>query len=221
MSEEAYRAASDQIVFWQMKCCAHERMHCRDERVDNWPAVRLFQQTMRRIGEACFPVLLPSVPNENGGTVGAERAEAALGELALLRARVCEMEEAFLADSDTGAAIYAYIAAYDGGFAFFGKEKRTVGIDRKAFFVRDDRTGQELFRAKKFRQTRVIQGEKQHFALSSGMRRIRLSGPIAEERHTRMEVVTRALTPDDIHAIAPLEALFRASIETGNPVWWS
>jgi hypothetical protein len=153
-----------------------------------------------------------------------------------------------LVDSVTGEVIQEHVAAYQGRFILGGRSGLDAGLDSLGFFIRDNQTEAEVFRAIRFRQT-ILDPESDPYGpepslvrfedLETGRTfegRIAVSGKAIPwpdgrmqddqrryrfDRPARFHVKVRAERSTDYeYILGPLERVFRASVETGNPVRW-
>jgi hypothetical protein len=236
------------LYAWKQSACEHPDMDYASERISNWGGYRSFQQALERVGWGHFPVLEADLPDTNGGLTAPDRARQALEELAYFRSLSELGRNTHLVDATTGEELYDYTAAYDGVFVWAGTVGLEVGVGEFDFFVRDAKTKEDLFRSPCFRQTplhpdRVGQetdvGEVEFEDLDTGERfrcpfavhgrqvpwpdgrlkddegRCNFSVP------AEFEVVSRLITPHDFcYILDALEKVFRAAVETSNPVRW-
>jgi hypothetical protein len=139
--------------------------------------------------------------------------------------------------------LHQHIAAYGGVFLHDGGVRSRAGVGPCEFFIEDTATGACLFSSVHFRQTPVaaLPGEVlvELEDLGGGGK---YRGPVAVRRYipwpdgrwqddqgrcnfilpAELHVESRAVTPAGFgHILGPLERLFQASVETGNPVRWS
>ncbi|MFC4912167.1 hypothetical protein [Actinomadura gamaensis] len=203
--------------------CPHENMEAASERISNWGGYRCFQQAMEAAGWERFPVLREYLPESNGGTLPAERAREALGELASFRDRADVGRETVLLDEDTGTVLAANIRAYGGVFVWDGIAKRRVGVDERGLFVLDD-ADRELFRARRCTQRRVRAGRIRFRTEDGAETTLDLASAIGEQDGSypaRLTVVERPLGGSYFdYAVEPLRRVCEAAVETGNPVVW-
>lgn len=218
---------------WMRNCCAHPDMERAWVSISNWGGYRLFQQQMRDFGLEHFPVLTEVLPEVNGGLAPAEKAAAALEELD----RFCAQEfgeDIELVALDNGQTIQTYIEAYDGVFQLSGEGE--AGVDSSGYFVRHGHGEQkaEVFRSMRFSQEHLGRKKFRLTDLPSGRSIITSfgvcthlpgrwpgSGKLREVYPGQLEVQRRALAFTDFqYILEPLRTVFRASLETGNPVCW-
>jgi hypothetical protein len=240
--------ASLKVYGWMLDCCELPEMEAASERIANWPGYRFLQQALARVGWAQFPVLRQELPESNGGLTDASAAEAALGELERFR-RVGEMAaKTCLVDVATGEVVRDYIGAYGGVFIMDGRAGLDAGFDGSGFFIRHRGTAEELFRAARLRQTLLDPHAYMHgpepgqvifLDLDSGRTlECRTAVPGKEipwpdgrmqddqgrcnfEDPAELHVEHRPERSSDYeYILGPLETVFQASVETGNPVRW-
>jgi hypothetical protein len=153
----------------------------------------------------------------------------------------------YLVDSMTGDELYAYVEGYDGIIVYDGRSGFNAGFNHKGFFIVTRDTQQTVFKSMRFEQW-LIEPEKTEahedgqvifvdvdtqanstcsFAISghqiawqdgrleNDKGKIRCSYPRA------LHVQERNTTPQDFdYILQPLTRIFRAAVETGNPVRW-
>lgn len=237
------------VYGWMETCCQHPDMRAIWEVIANWYGYRLFQQALEKVGWDRFPVLRRELPEDNGGLTAASGSEAALAELAEFR-RVGEVGTTIvLVDTAAGETLQEYVAAYRGVFITSGQSGLDAGIDLHGFFIRERDTGVERFRAFRFTQTlldpesympgpeagrvvfRSLETDRSfecRLAVSGNQipwpdgRMQDDQGRCRFEYPTHLHVDVRPERSSDFeYILKPLEIVFRASVETGNPVRWS
>lgn len=208
--------------------CAHPRMAYASEHISNWSGYRLFQQALRSAGCEHFPVLCGELPNANGGLLPTESARRALEELARFVETAFAGARTRLVDDETGSVLATHVAAYSGVFMYDGSTGHHVGVDPHGFFVLDTtpEPNEEIFRASTLTQEVVADRLVRFTDLDGGaVVTVELSGPVRAEpggshpRRLRVETVLTD-TAEFGYILEPLTTVFRASIETGNPVHW-
>jgi hypothetical protein len=227
---------------WMQTACLHPDMNQASEHVANWPGYRAFQQALGRAGWDHFPTLRSELPESNGGLTPPSAAALALEELNRFRSLGEVGRDTFLVETATGEVLHRHIAVYRGVFLYGGGGKPRAGIGPFEFFVEDPATGAFLFRSVHFRQSRVEAPPGEEVVtledLNGGGT---FRGPVSIRRDvpwpdgrwqddqgrcnfilpSELHVEARVVTPADFdHILGPLERLFRASVETGNPVRW-
>jgi hypothetical protein len=228
-SDEAFFKVSD----WKQTACPHPDFSQVNEHVANWSGYWAFQQALARVGWDNYPTMQCDLPEANGGLTLSSAAALALKELAHFRSLGQVGQDTFLVETATGEVLHRHIAASDGVFLYGAGEKPRAGIGPSQFFVEDPATGACLFRSVCFRQTRVAAPPGEDLVdledLNGGGS---YRGPVTVRRYDQgrcefvlpaeLHVETRVVKPADFdHILSPLESLFRASEETGNPVRWS
>src|SRR5579885_575811 len=137
---------------WEQSCCEHEGMNFVSEHISNWTGYRQFQEALGEVGWQHFPVLKEQLPNANGGLTPSTASIRALSELSIFTA-VSEIGiKTVLVDTESGEGLHEYVAAYEGFFIFSGRRGINVGLSEFDFFAVDATSGEELFRATRFRQ---------------------------------------------------------------------
>ncbi|WP_433282070.1 hypothetical protein [Micromonospora sp. CA-244673] len=201
--------------------CPHPLMEQSSEAVANWTGVRLFQQALRSAGTARFPILATCLPDDNGGSLPAEQAAAALAELDAFRdSRIAD--EVVLVDEATGREVMQHVEDYRGVF-MYGPGWH-AGVDPGGFFVvgADVDPPVTLFRATRFTQ-RVMPDGRVEF-VAEGSRATVAIRPVGEHGlppPERLAVRTRGRSAGDFaYIVEPLRRLCAASVATGNPVIW-
>lgn len=236
---------------WRESACAHPHFKLIDEHVSNWGGYRVFQGALGEAGWERFPILRAELPEGNGGQVRAELSRGALAELRSFREIADLGESVFLINGETGDALYEYIAAYEGVFAWGGKAGVELGVDADGFFIRKARAGREtppLFRSRQFAQvlldpvpTNEPYGGMVEFVARDSDQRLRIAssvsgkdipwpdgrmengqGQICHEYPRELRVEQRRTTAEKFNYILdPLTTLFEASAASGNPVQWT
>ncbi|MFI7074889.1 hypothetical protein [Micromonospora sediminicola] len=218
---EGNESAHDVFQGWLARACPHELMEQADERVSNWPGVRLFQQAVRSAGTTRFPLLAAALPNNNGGRLPADQVGALLLELDAFR-QTRLADEVELVDEATGRGVMTYVEAYRGVLVL-GPGLR-AGVDPDGFFVLDTSADPPVtrFRATRFTQ-RPLPGGEVEFVVGTTRTRVAMS-PVGEHGQPPPELLavrTRPRCADDYaYIVEPLRRLCAASLATGNPVMW-
>lgn len=226
MDGAVYDKLSESLYMWEREGCEHRNMHYCWLRVGNWPAVRFLQQALADLDADNFPVLWEYLPDGNDGVLPAGLATAALAELALFRELVTGDTNLFLVDAMTGKAIYNYIGAYNGEFAWNTPARTVIGFDAEGLFIYHRDTNALLFRSLHFYQkiSPVFFWSKRPkvFLIDQVTgQKIRIDGPLGGGGGNReFKIEQRDLNPADFRALEPLETLLQASIATGNPIIW-
>lgn len=229
--EESYEL-SEALWDWRETACRHPMMELASERVCNWAGKEFFLRALQRIGTQYFPVLWNEFPQHNGGQLTPEHAAIALQELARLQQQPNMGAIVELIEED-GNVIWSG----EGVWMLHGSQQ--VCLMREGLSVLDDSHTAPLFQARRVAQQQLdaqtyrwrdLDSQKTFdttFSLT-----VEIPWPDGEWQNDegrsnfrfveRAGVVQRALTAKDLnYIIQPLEKLFRASIESGNPVVWT
>ncbi len=243
---EGNEAAFETVYHWRHDACPdHPDMEAASEGVANWSGYRVFLRALEQMGWHHFPTLKTWLPTANQGTVPAVAAAKALQELRYFNNHASWGSNIFLIDTLTGELLSDYIEAYNGVFAFASSVPTLQsGIDRQGFFIAETDggtlldSGRRFFQARRFEQyiveasdqglaTRVQyrdldseRGYESDFgAVAKLLRdadgRVQLDYPRLLHVETR-----RAQAERFAYIVDPLTRLFRASVDTGNPVVW-
>lgn len=230
---------------WMQTACQHPGLNFARERISNWGGYRLFQEAMATVGWDRFPTLKAELPSSNGGLTQADAATKALKELASFRSVETIGKNSFLVDSTTGDELYNHIAAYEGVFMWGGSSGFEVGLGEFMLFVREKDASEAVFLSSRFTQKLVGPAKDgrqpvelrdldtgESIRLPDAIRGRAVPWPdgrmqddkggwnfgIPKECHVEVRVVT----PEEFeYILGPLERVFRAAVETGNPVRWS
>jgi hypothetical protein len=216
-SDENFFKVSD----WMQTACPHPDFTQAREHVANWPGYGAFQQALGRVG---YPTLQSDLPEANGGLTLSSAAAIALKELALFRSLPEVGKDTFLVATATGEVLHRHIAASEGVFLYGADGRPRAGVNSSHFFVEDPATRAILFRSVCFRQTRVAAPSGEDLVLLEDLDGGgSYCGPVAVQvLPAELHVETRVVKPADFdHILGPLETLFKASVESGNPVRWS
>jgi hypothetical protein len=215
------------------------------ERVAAWGEYEAFREVLARVGWSRLPILARELPEVNEGLTAPPDAEAALRELALFRRSDKLGEGTYLVDTGTGEWIYRCLGCGDGTIVG-SPEARFLLTDRGLVIVDED-FEVELFCAWRLRQvllepvtdegrlscmptelTNLDTGET-HVAAHPIGKPVdpREKQPDSEpgapvlEYPSLLHVERRPVQPDEfLDIVEALERIFRASVETGNPVLW-
>jgi hypothetical protein len=228
---------------WRQTCCAHEDMDYACEWVADWGSYRQFQAKLAEFGWPQFPTLGRVLPQNNDGTVSPEDSATALAELDDF-ARRDFGKKVVLVDAGDGEALHAYVPQYEGVF-LWDPAGWEAGVDPQGFFVRRRHRGwlkwlgtREVFRSRRFTQERL--GERSFLLRDerSGaefLSTVSVSRPAPwpdgrwhdeggrynSSHPARLAVESRRSGPDEFdYILRPLRVVFRAAVETGNPVRW-
>lgn len=225
--DEEFRKIYDELDDWKWNACDHKYGNYIDERVGNWSTARYFTWVVRQFPEGSFPLLIDLIPAANGGSVPVKDAPEILRELAELRKRLPEIKGFFLMDGMKDQVLYDGSDYLDGNFAWI--DKQILGFDENGLYVLDGETEEQLFKAKEVMETVETDADGKKRTLwtdvSDSENKIVVNHePISELEDGvvgYLKVEIRPMSADDVYAIEPLERLFKASIETGNPVFWA
>lgn len=223
--DEEFQNISVELYKWKINACEHEDGEYASERVGNWSTARYFTWVVSQFPEGSFPLLIDLIPPANGGSVPVKDAPEILRELAELRKRLPEIKGFFLVDGMNGRVLYDGSDYLDGNFAWIGNQ--IFGFDKNGLYVLDRETEELLFKAKEVMETVETDADGKKRTLwtdvSDSENRIVVNhDPISKLKNGvgYLKVEIRPMSADDVYAIEPLERLFKASIETGNPVFW-
>ncbi|PHR97067.1 MAG: hypothetical protein COA78_27985 [Blastopirellula sp.] len=231
---------------WEYDCCSHAQMEYADVRIGNWPMVRIFQAALEKIGWNNFTVLRVQIPNANGGLTSSDDSSKARSELEFFESIEQVGSKAVLVDTSTGEELYENIAAYNGVFVLSNNPRINIGISDEDLFVVDSDSGKALFRAKRVRQFLKngdeVSGNRDDIIwknLETGTLYnpgVAIHGrqiPWEDGEMQNSEGKNRFIYPSEFHVeqrsqlasefeyiVHALKTVFRASVETGNPVRW-
>jgi hypothetical protein len=224
---------------WMTACCEHPHMDFAAVFVTNWKGYQSFLQALEQIGWDQFPTLHTELPNGNQGLTRADAAAEALKELERFVVDGSGLTKTFLVDSETDEALASSTMAYGGMFGWNGRTGMSLGFDEAGFYISDVwEFNRELFRARRFEQ-RVIEAESldkpqqfefvdldtgQRFLCSTPLKLFvkDISGQLKQTYPRLVHVEQRGVKVDYFtYIVEPLQYIFRAAVETGNPVRWS
>lgn len=225
--DEEFRNIYEDLYEWKITACEHEDGEYASERVGNWSTARYFTWVVRQFPEGSFPLLIDLIPDANGGSVPVEDAPEILRELAELRKRLPEIKGFFLVDGMKDQVLYDGSDYLDGNFAWI--DKQILGFDKNGLYVLDRETEELLFKAKEVMETVETDDDGKKHTLWTDVSDSENKIVVNDDPISKLEdgvvgylkVEIRPMSADDVYAIAPLERLFKASIETGNPVFWA
>lgn len=227
-----YGGLDEAFDSWLESPCEHDWGEICSERVGNWSGCAMFNEYCEEIGEEKLPILSHILPDGNGGTFPAEKAEAALKELDYFDAWLDEKMEAnptsILVDAAKGEEAWS---PEDGEMKILaGRNSEAVLEDGVFRIVSDEENGagEVLFASRHFAYERrggsVQDGEGKSYTLTdldSGNRIDCESGfDFCEEQATEFTVGSRKAWPWTFANVS-LRKLLNASLETGNPIRWS
>lgn len=215
----------DELYDWKVQACEHKDGYYADESVGNWSTARYLKWVVCHFPEGSFPSLINLIPRNNRGSVPAKDAPEILRELEELRKRLPEIEGFFLVDGTTEQVLFEGSDYLGGNFAWI--KYQILGFNENGLYVLDRATDKRLFQAKVVMETIVTDDDGKELTLwideSNPEKQIVVNqAPISELKYNigYLKVENRPMTPEDVYSIEPLERLFKASIETGNPVFW-
>ena len=225
--DEEFRKIYDELDDWKWNACDHKYGNYIDERVGNWSTARYFTWVVRQFPEGSFPLLINLLPANNEGSVPVQDAPEILRELAELRKRLPEIKGFFLVDGMKDQVVYDGSDYLDGNFAWI--DKQILGFDKNGLYVLDRETEELLFKAKEVMETVETDDDGKKHTLWTDVSDSENKIVVNDDPISKLEdgvvgylkVEIRPMSADDVYAIAPLERLFKASIETGNPVFWA
>lgn len=215
---------------------------CR-EWISNGSGYRSFQQALDRADGDHFPVLRRELSSAKGGQTAPDAARKALEEIAFFRSLDNLGRGALLVDVASGQELFEHNAAYEGVFIWAGKTGLEVGLGEFHLFVRDKKRDATLFRSGRFTQQVLGENDGEHQvelqdldSVASVVLPFAIKGRMIPWPDGRMEddqgrcrfdipaefrVEVRPVVPSRFEPIlAALERVFRAAVETGNPVRW-
>jgi hypothetical protein len=234
-----------QYFSWLRSCCPHPLMVYAKERVAAWGEYEAFREVLARVGWSRLPILGRELPECNEGLTAPPDAEAALRELALFRRSDNLGEGTYLVDTGTGEWIYRFLGCGDG--TIVGSPEACVMLTDRGLVIVDGDFEVERFRAWRLRQVflgpvtdegRLRSVPTELTNLDTGETHVGASpirkqvdprekqpgsepGALVWEYPSLLHVERRPVQPDEfLDIVEALERIFRASVETGNPVLW-
>jgi hypothetical protein len=220
-------AAWEQFHRWLAKACRHPEMEYATEHISNWGGYRGFQDALRRLGGAgSFPVLTDELPEANGGQTSAGAAAAALRELERFLGEDASWSHPVLVDQE-GELLATRVDAYDGVFSFSPDGNLALTDEGTLVVLRDDAV---VFASVDFEQVAAADGSTTFRDVATGVCIDRVPsveswsadaegpGPMPARLHVELQ---RESARDYAWIVERLERIFRASVETGNPVQWT
>jgi len=231
---------------WEQSCCEHEGMDFACERISNWTGYRQFQAALGAVGWQHFPVLEEQLPNANGGLTPSVASAKALEELAFFSAAGEIGVKTVLVETASGEGLYEYVAAYEGVFILSGSRGVNAGLSEFEFFAVDATSGEDQFRATRFRQfnrsgeeisgdgkgltwENLDTGDVYESGIAISGKQIpwedgswqQPDGKCRFEYPSQFHVEQRPrLVADFDYIVNALRTVFDASVQTGNPVRW-
>jgi hypothetical protein len=230
---------SDIFDTWLATCCEHPHMDYAAVYVSNWKGYQSFLQALEQVGWEHFPVLRAELPDGNHGLTSADSARMALKELETFKTLGQSVVKTFLVNTETQETLGTSSITHSNMLGWNGRTGMNIGFDEKGFFILDSwEMNRELFRAKRFEQ-RMLEAEGldrpqqfEYIDLDSGRRfvcstpvRIFVEdgfGQLKQEYPQQMHIEQRTVGAEYYtYLLDPLITIFKASVETGNPVRWS
>jgi hypothetical protein len=222
---------------WIDACCPHPRMVFRQEWIANWYGVSEFRRALNEIDASRFPNLLREIPTLNGGQTDPAQAVNCSAELDLFLASPPFGRQILLMDATTGKRMrrltgdgYWFTSAPIRKRLFRKPETRRVGAGERGLYV-EDGDGNELLCAKQVEQ--IVHGERSIELRdpATGASVIVAAGLSVEEPDPNGNWLERypallavELAEDTVEEyqdlVERLKSVFRASADTGNPVFW-
>ena len=232
---DAYFEKESEFEQWKENACPHKEMEQAYESIANSMGMGEFRHFIEiNGGNQQFPILSKGLPKANGGIMSTEDAQKAFDELQMLKRLNVAMDKIVLREKESQAMVM--IGDYDQPipFAFFDKDKMFF-LNNQGFYIleRMEENGAEnhyvLFHATQF-YTLFVEEHKiafckydennqlEVFYASMGLRDAKQS----KGERTDFEVVKETVHGADYWSsvIDSLEIVFKASIETKNPVHW-
>ena len=210
----------EEIEAWLETACDHPEMVLAGERIayHNW-----FERFGRMLSGQPFPTLVTELGMSYA--TPAEAAERALAELASLR----KLNELVPRVYVLRPAVIEEDVEFCGPFV--GLNGPDMATDDRGFRVQDTQTGEELFRSMRFHQTPLGSDREpvQLLDLATGHRflsplpvLINVSWDLRRAEAIAGDIESVRLTVGHYESVlAALESVFRASVESRNPVHWS
>ena len=249
MAKEERWVLADKLAEWEKSCCDHYERRAYETRISNWFGVRKFQDAVIKANK--YPTLESIIPEGNGGCVEATQSPQVLAELEDFCNRMGEVEGVFLIDAKTGETIYSCLSSIiiswqdkeklnigfdsNGLFVMVGETKADFNhfVDTKGSYEMESTAALEQFRSKHFTREFVAEEERTDNRDRTFKVRLSLLTDIETKEQYKVEflsecpemfefkVITRPYEANDFGAIKPLRQLLKASIETGNPIYWT
>jgi hypothetical protein len=224
----------DNLIYeWQKTACEHRNMDYASVSIANWFMYRKFKQAPEYTGWNFFPQLQAELPETNDGSTSTLAVQKCMAELEVFR-QIAKFKAVYLVDSENGEEAYSYIAPFKGVMVMDMTDMTNrcdYGLDVDGFFVYSHPKDADLFRSTRFEQRiRNINGQKEveYFDAQTEQRfmtSVSLSvhdSPTSSYIPKLLHVETREVGAEYFdYILKPLITIFEASIETGNPVYWS
>jgi hypothetical protein len=228
LDEDPIVACIDLFDQWRAEACEHPEMDYAWGRVGSWGDVSAFIHFMAQIGWQRYPVLKAALPLGNDGLTPPDVARQMIAELEdLLKVERAGFTTCLI-ESASDEAIYEYLEAHNGIFAWSGEIE--MGLNRQYFIIRDRKTQQIVFQARRFEQ-RILetaddgQPLRVEFFNGDDESRCIVGQPLRVwdnmEYPKLWHVEQRETDADDFaDVIDTLLYLCQASIDTENPIRW-
>ena len=225
---------------WKERSCPHPDMKHAGEHIANWTAYRLFQQALVRSAAEDFGVLLAQLPSNEGGITPSDAAALCLDELDEFRRRGFLFVNACLVDAESGEELCQAGPGLAGTLVIDGAAGQAICFDEAGLFIVEEH-GQyrrEVFRARRLQQelrgtdfnssggpmvrlTDLDTGVNYDCSLPVALRTCATDDPCRREYPRLLHLSERSIMSSEFEDIlTPLERVFRAAVETGNPVYW-
>jgi hypothetical protein len=215
----------EKVLEWQESACDHPGMALASERIASYRGFEHFQEVLSRVSGQPFPTLVAEPGQSHPNQTSPETAERALAELAHLRSLNVLVPDIYVFNGTTGEENVGLL------YPTTGPSGLHVDIDDGGFCVWDAETGAERFRSVRFRQTPLSSGRGpvELLDLDSGHRfrcpaAVLFKSISSSNRYEDVEGEIQFVPVTVEHyenIITALESVFRASVETRNPVHWS
>lgn len=239
----------DKLDKWEEDCCPHPYRRICDVRIGNLHGIGKFYDAVVKVGGGYhnkYPTLLSIIPSNNGGSVEVAKCLQILAELEDFCNHLEEQTGIFLVDTKTDNTIFSCV---ESTLISWNKEEKTnVGFNKDGLFVieADDKASFDCFFNANVKKARdltddIVATAKKQFCSKHFTRQILpdektvLLIDIATNKQiiadfpsvfpeieiVEFKIITRPFKSNDFPAIEALRKLSKASIETGNPIYWS
>ncbi len=221
---------------WLAACCPHPNMEYAAVYIPSWKMYTAFREALAQREE--FSTLREALPASQQGQTPAASAAAALAGLERFQ-RSGGVQQPFLMNSETGEPLGDLFAGAQGLVSWNPRGGLQMGVDDNGFYIRDTwELNRELFRATRFEQRLLEAGgldkeqPVEYHDLDTGRRYVCTTpvrvlvpdgfGQLHQVYPRALHVERRAVPAGYFNEVVePLAAIFRAALETGNPVRWS
>lgn len=210
------RADSSGLFDWEETACEHVDMDLVCVSVD-WATYRRFQRAFDDLGWHHFPTLKRYFPDYNDGSLPASAAATALAELLDFEQRVSEFPVWSVEDVET----HELTSDWSGVWTASGKGHLT-GANENGFFICHQDTAPPMFQARSFTVRACDRTWGEYVSDDGRVFRCCLNALACGPLPTRYELrhVPRPAGHFS-YMLNFMRTVFRASVETGNPVRWS